>query len=98
MELVVATRNKKKLREIKDLLKGLNLKILSLADFPKAPKIEEDGKTFDQNAIKKAATIAMYTGKLTMGEDSGLEVKALKNNPGVYSSRFSGGLSTPARR
>ncbi|MFH1655829.1 MAG: RdgB/HAM1 family non-canonical purine NTP pyrophosphatase [Candidatus Omnitrophota bacterium] len=89
MDLVVATKNKKKLKEIKDLLKGLNLKILSLADFPRAPKIIEDGETFAQNAIKKAATIAMYTGKLTMGEDSGLEVKALKNKPGVYSSRYS---------
>jgi len=90
IELVIATKNKKKLKEIKDLLKGLNLKILSLADFPKAPTIVEDGETFAQNAIKKAATIAMYTGKLTMGEDSGLEVKALKNKPGVYSSRYSG--------
>ncbi|MBM3251706.1 MAG: RdgB/HAM1 family non-canonical purine NTP pyrophosphatase, partial [Candidatus Omnitrophica bacterium] len=85
---------KKKLKEIKDLLEGLNLKILSLADFPGAPKIEEDGQTFAQNAIKKAATIAMYTKKLTLGEDSGLEVKALKNRPGVYSSRFSGANAT----
>ncbi|HOX54009.1 MAG: XTP/dITP diphosphatase [Candidatus Omnitrophica bacterium] len=90
MDLVVATKNKKKLKEIEELLADFNLKILSLADFPRAPKIIEDGKTFDQNAIKKAATIAMYTGKLTMGEDSGLEVKALKNKPGVYSSRYSG--------
>lgn len=90
MDLIVATRNKKKLKEIKELLQDLGLKIISLEDFPNAPKIVEDGKTFDQNAIKKAATIAMYTGKLTMGEDSGLEVKALKNKPGVYSSRYSG--------
>ncbi len=90
MELIVATKNKKKLKEIEELLEGLNLKTLSLKDFPDAPKIVEDGKTFDQNAIKKAATIAMYTGKLTMGEDSGLEVRALKNKPGVYSSRYSG--------
>jgi len=90
MDLVVATKNKKKLKEIEELLGDLNLRILSLADFPQAPKIIEDGKTFDQNAIKKAATIAMYTGKLTMGEDSGLEVRALKNKPGVYSSRYSG--------
>lgn len=90
MELVVATKNKKKLKEIEELLEDFNLKILSLADFPRAPKIIEDGITFDQNAIKKAATIAMYTGKLTIGEDSGLEVKALKNKPGVYSSRYSG--------
>ncbi|MBM3248478.1 MAG: RdgB/HAM1 family non-canonical purine NTP pyrophosphatase [Candidatus Omnitrophica bacterium] len=90
MDLVIATKNKKKLKEIEELLGDLNLRILSLADFPRAPKIIEDGKTFDQNAIKKAATISMYTGKLTMGEDSGLEVNALKNKPGVYSSRYSG--------
>ncbi|MDP2939539.1 MAG: RdgB/HAM1 family non-canonical purine NTP pyrophosphatase [Candidatus Omnitrophota bacterium] len=94
MQLIVATKNKKKLIEIKDLLQGLNLEIFSLADFPDAPKIEEDGKTFEQNAIKKAATIAMYTKKLTLGEDSGLEVKALKNKPGIYSSRFSGENAT----
>src|SRR3989338_1187705 len=94
MELVVATKNKKKLKEIKELMQDLNLKILSLENFPKAPKIIEDGKTFDQNAMKKAATIAIYTKKLTLGEDSGLEVKALKNKPGVYSSRFAGESAT----
>ncbi len=89
-ELLVATRNKKKLEEIKYLLRDLDLRITSLADYPDLPEIEEDGKTFAQNAIKKAATIALATRKLTMGEDSGLEVKALKNQPGVYSARFSG--------
>jgi len=89
-ELLIATANKKKLQEIKDLLKDSNFKITSLADYSNLPKIEEDGKTFSQNAIKKAVTIAMYTKKLTLGEDSGLEVKALKNKPGVYSARFSG--------
>ena len=89
-ELLVATRNKKKLEEIKDLLKDLNLRITSLADYPDCPEIEEDGKTFSANALKKAATIALTTKKLTLGEDSGLQVKALKNAPGIYSARFSG--------
>ncbi len=89
-ELLVATRNAKKLAEIKDLLKDLKIKVTSLLDYPDLPKIEEDGRTFTANAIKKAASIAMVTGKLTMGEDSGLEVKALGNKPGVYSARFSG--------
>ena len=89
-ELLVATRNKKKLEEIKDLLKDLNVKITSLVDYPDLPKIDEDGETFAANAIKKAATIAMFTKKLTIGEDSGLEVKTLNNQPGVYSARFSG--------
>lgn len=90
MELVVATKNKKKLEEIKEILKGLNLKIFSLADYPRAPRIIENGRTFRANAIKKAVKIAKFTGKLTMGEDSGLCVDALKGKPGVYSSRFSG--------
>ncbi len=89
-ELLVATRNKKKLEEIRDLLKDLKVKITSLDDYPDLPAIEEDGMTFSANAIKKAATIALYTKKLTIGEDSGLEVKALHNEPGIYSARFSG--------
>ena len=90
MELVVATKNKKKLAEIKEILKGLNLKIFSLADYPKAPRIIENGRTFRENAIKKAVKIAKFTQKLTLGEDSGLCVNALKGKPGVYSSRFAG--------
>jgi len=93
-ELVFATTNKGKLREVKQLLYGLDLKITSLADYPNAPKVVEDGKTFNQNALKKAATIALYTKKLTLGEDSGLEVKALGNQPGIYSARFSGPKAT----
>ncbi len=90
MELIVATKNKKKLEEIKEILKGLNLKILSLADYSGAPRIIENGKTFRQNAIKKAVKIAKFTQKLTLGEDSGLCVDALGGKPGVYSSRFAG--------
>ena len=93
-ELLVATRNKKKLGEIRELLKELKVRITSLDDYRNLLKIEEDGKTFEQNAIKKAVTIALYTKKLTLGEDSGLEVAALKNQPGVYSSRFSGPAAT----
>lgn len=88
-ELIIATTNQGKLREIKELLKDLRLTVTSLADYPDAPEIIEDGRTFSQNALKKAATIALYTRKLTLGEDSGLEVKALGNQPGIYSARFS---------
>lgn len=94
MELLVATRNKKKLEEIREILKDLDLEITSLADYQNCPEIVEDGATFAQNAIKKAATIALFTKKLVMGEDSGLEVKALGNRPGVYSARYSGPLAT----
>lgn len=93
-ELLVATKNKGKLREIKELLSGFDLKITSLSDYPDLPDIIEDGKSFRQNAIKKAKIIAAYTQKLVMGEDSGLEVKALNNAPGIYSARFSGNNPT----
>ncbi|MDD4909516.1 MAG: RdgB/HAM1 family non-canonical purine NTP pyrophosphatase [Candidatus Omnitrophica bacterium] len=89
-ELVAATKNKKKLEEIRELLKDLDLKITSLSDYPAAPRIIENGRTFKANAVKKAVKIARFTGKLTLGEDSGLEVEALGNQPGVRSSRFSG--------
>ncbi len=89
-KLIVATKNKKKLEEIKEILKGLKLKVSSLSDYPGAPRIIENRKTFSQNAAKKALKIARYTGKLTLGEDSGLEVCALGGKPGIYSSRFSG--------
>ena len=93
-ELLIATTNKGKLREIRALLKDFDFKITSLADYPHLPKVIEDGKTFNANAIKKALTIAQATGKLTMGEDSGLEVAALENRPGIYSARFSGENAT----
>lgn len=90
MELIVATKNKKKLEEIKEILKGFKLKISSLADYEKTPRIIENGSTFKENAVKKAVKIARFTGKLTLGEDSGLCVDALNGAPGIYSSRFSG--------
>jgi len=90
MELVVATKNSKKLREIKDLIKEGALKMTSLSDYPEAPRIIENGDTFKENAIKKAVKISRYAGALTLGEDSGLCIKALKGEPGVRSSRFSG--------
>jgi len=91
-ELIVATKNKKKFKEIKEILRSFNLKIKlrSLLDYQDIPKILEDGKTFKENAIKKAVKIARYTGKLVLGEDSGIEVEALSGKPGVYSARFAG--------
>lgn len=90
MELVVATKNKKKLEEIREILKGLNLNITSLADYQNMPRIIENGRTFKENAVKKAVKIACFTKKLTLGEDSGICVNALGGEPGIYSSRFSG--------
>ncbi|NCU27930.1 XTP/dITP diphosphatase [Candidatus Nomurabacteria bacterium] len=93
-EIIVATKNKGKLREIKGLLEDLGFKVTSLADYPHAPQIIEDGKTFEANALKKATTIAFYTKKLVMGEDSGIQIKALGNRPGVYSARYAGENAT----
>jgi XTP/dITP diphosphohydrolase len=89
-ELVIATKNRKKLREIRQLLDGYKVKLYCLDDFPGAPNIKENGKTFQENAVKKAMRITQFTQKLTLGEDSGLEVKVLKGAPGIYSSRFGG--------
>lgn len=89
-ELVVATKNKKKLEEIEEILSPLKLKISSLSDCQGSLRIIEDGKTFKDNAIKKAVKAARFLKKLTLGEDSGLCVEALGNKPGVYSSRFAG--------
>lgn len=90
MKIVIATRNKKKEKEIKDLLKDLNIEVITLDKFKKSPNIEEDGLTFADNAVKKALAIADYTGLLTLADDSGLEVEALNGAPGVFSARFAG--------
>ena len=90
MELIVATKNKKKIEEIRAIWKGFGLRFSSLEEYPAAPRIIENGRTFQENAVKKAVKIARATGELTMGEDSGLCVDALGGRPGVYSSRFSG--------
>jgi XTP/dITP diphosphohydrolase len=89
-ELVVATGNKGKLREFAELLKGVVETILSPADFPGFPDVEEDGDTFEANAIKKGRSAALFTGKPVLADDSGLSVDYLNGRPGVYSARFAG--------
>lgn len=90
LELLVATKNKGKWREIVELLADLPIRVTGLSDYQGLPQIVEDGKTFRQNAVKKALTIARHTQRLTLGEDSGLEVAALGQRPGIYSARFAG--------
>lgn len=97
-ELIVASRNKGKVTEIKELLADLPFKVTSLLDYPRIPDIIEDGKTYRANALKKAREVALSTGKMAMSDDSGIEVKALGNAPGIYSARFAGeGASEKAR-
>jgi XTP/dITP diphosphohydrolase len=85
----VATTNPGKLGEIRQMLGG-EIGWVGLADFPDIPEIEEDGKTFAENARKKAIGYAKATGLGTLADDSGLVVDALGEQPGVKSARFSG--------
>lgn len=89
-KLLIATTNRKKLEELESLLKGLPYEFLFLRDIPPLPEVVEDGKTFRENAVKKAVETAKASGLLTLAEDSGLVVEALEGNPGVYSARFAG--------
>ncbi len=91
MRLIVATKNKDKFKEIKDILKGLRLQILSLNDLNTNIKIKEDGNTFFENALKKAVAVSkIFKKDLVVADDSGLEVEFLGNKPGVFSKRYAG--------
>jgi len=90
MELLIATTNRGKLSEIEAALKHLPLRILSLEDLADPPAVEEDGATFEANALKKARTLAAFSGRATLADDSGLAVDALGGAPGVHSARYSG--------
>lgn len=90
IKLLVATTNPGKFAEVKDFLRQLPLEVLSLSDFATSPKIIEDGATFEENALKKARSLAEYSGYLTLADDSGLEVDALNGAPGIYSARYCG--------
>jgi XTP/dITP diphosphohydrolase len=88
LEILIATNNLGKVKEIKDILDGSEIKILTMKDFPHLPKIVEDGKTYQENAFKKARKISEYSGKICLADDSGLEIDYLKGKPGIYSSRW----------
>jgi len=76
-------------------LKGLGLRILSLNDFSDIPEIEENGKTFAENALKKARFYSTYCDQLTLADDSGLEVETLEGMPGIHSARYVGERASP---
>ena len=90
MELVVATGNRGKLREISRLCAEDGIEVLGLDRFPELPAVIEDGATFAENARKKALAVAGQTGRLTLADDSGLVVPELDGAPGVFSARFAG--------
>ena len=89
-EFVLATRNRHKGEELAALLGDLGIRIRTLADFPDAPEVEEDGETCEANAIKKATVISQATGLPAVADDTGLEVDALGGRPGVYAARYAG--------
>lgn len=97
MELLVATTNAAKLAEIEAVLEDIPVQVLSLSALSGWPKVVEDGKTFEENALKKARTLADFSGYLTLADDSGLEVDALNGAPGILSARYSGEDANDAR-
>lgn len=94
MQLVIATRNRKKIEEISRILEGMDVTLLSLDDFPGCPEAEETEDTFAGNAALKARAVAGFTGRAALADDSGLEVYALGGEPGVRSARYAGDEAT----
>ena len=89
-EIVVATKNPDKRRELEKLLKGLRIKVTSLDKFPHCPCVREGNRSFRENAVRKAMVASKFTKKVSLADDSGLETDALGGRPGVCSSRFAG--------
>ncbi|RJP81351.1 MAG: RdgB/HAM1 family non-canonical purine NTP pyrophosphatase [Candidatus Zixiibacteriota bacterium] len=96
MKILLASRNRDKLKEVRGKVAGLSLDVLTPDDFPDLPEVEEDGATLEANAEKKALTLHRLTGLPTLADDTGLEVYALDGAPGVYSSRYAGPGATYA--
>lgn len=97
-ELLIATRNAGKVREIEQLLGGLPLRLRGLADFAEVTEVDETGTTFAENAVLKARAYASQTRLWTLADDSGLEVDALGGRPGVFSARYAGPAATYEER
>jgi len=91
-EIVAATNNEHKLIEIRAILEPHNIHVYSLKDLNIHVEVDEDGKTYKENAIKKANEIAKYTSLPVMSDDSGIEIEALDNAPGIYSARYAESL------
>ena len=88
--VVLATKNKGKIKEFKKLFEGSGIELKTLDDFGPIPEVVEDGQTFEDNAVKKARFTARVLGLPAIADDSGLMVKALQGRPGVFSSRYAG--------
>ncbi len=93
-EILVGTTSPDKLREIFQILAGLPVGLLSPSDRGRLPHVEEDGRTFHENACNKALAFARHFGMSVMADDSGLDVDCLSGRPGVHSRRYSGPTGT----
>jgi XTP/dITP diphosphohydrolase len=94
MKIVFATGNEGKVREVREMLDGMGIELVSLSNYEHVPEIVEDGKSFLENALKKAKIISEFTGETVLADDSGLQVDALGGEPGIYSARYAGDKAT----
>lgn len=97
MKILIASHNAHKIREIREIFDLPHVEWVSTAAFPELGEVVEDGDTFEANATKKARELALATGLWALADDSGLEVAALDNRPGVYSARYAGEPGNHAR-
>jgi XTP/dITP diphosphohydrolase len=88
-KLLIATNNAGKVRELQELLKGLDVQLVTPADIDLVLDVVEDGNTYQENAAKKAIAFAQASGLISLADDSGIEVDALAGAPGLYSARYS---------
>lgn len=90
MDVIFATKNNGKLAEIREIMHGCGISAISMTEAGIDLEVEENGKTFSENALKKAVEIMRLSGKIVLSDDSGLEIDFLNKAPGVYSARFLG--------
>lgn len=90
MKIIFATKNEGKVREINEMLAREDIELVSLNSFSSIPEIIEDGKSYLENALKKARIISNLTGEMVLADDSGLQVDVLDGEPGLYSARYAG--------
>lgn len=94
MKIVFASRNEGKVKEIKNMLDGMDIDLVSLNNYKSIPEIVEDGDSFLQNALKKAIIVSEITGETVLADDSGLQVDVLGGEPGIHSARYAGEQAT----
>ena len=88
--IIFATKNKGKIKEINEILADMDVNVISMEEAGITIDVVEDGKTFEENAMKKAVQVMEIGGKITLSDDSGLEIDYMDKAPGIYSARFSG--------